>query len=594
MPALSRFSLLHKKFKLGTTSILKGIIMKKFKYFQKNKMTIFLVIFLTLLNSFGEMGLPSLMAVIIDKGIARSDLKVVVRTSELMLIVTVLTVLVRSSAAYFSSKVAMGYAASLRNELYTKINYMTYKDMSYFEPSSLITRTTDDVSKVEQMILMALRPMVRCPLLFLGAFIMTFSIDAYLAMIFLTIIPFMAWSSFYIKTKALPYFPEIQKKMDALNMLFRRRLSGILPIRAFSKDAYEEDEFDRINTEYTELGIEADKKIDWARAIAYVPLAFGMGLLLIFCMKKINASTMTIGQMVAICSYMGQGFMALIMLINLTYMIPSSTTSYKRISEVLDHENEKLTGDYVLDEKIKSIRVSNLFFHYSGAERDVISDWNFTIKEGESLGIIGGIGSGKTTFLKILLRFLKPSSGKVLINDIDINDLDYKSYRRRLSYVNQDNYFFTKSLGENLSYADKSAGEAKLIKALTLSKALDFLSENPLEDKVIRGGSNYSGGQRQRLSIARALSRKADVYIFDDSFSALDYITDSKVRENLNKNLQGSIKIIVAQRIATIKKLDKILVLDDGKQLGFGSHDELMKTCKTYIDIAISQGEDQE
>lgn len=567
--------------------------MKVFENLKKFKWQIVFVIALTFMNALGELYLPKLMSIMIDKGVANVDFQVISKTGTIMIIVVIVTVFFRSSAAYFSAKTAMGYSADLRHELYSKINTMSTDDTEVFGTSSLITRTTEDVTQVEQLILLSLRPMVRAPLMFVGGLIMALNTNVKLSGVFLIAIPVMSLLLLYVVKKAMPFFQTLQEKLDNLNMYFRRRLSGIFVIRAFSTDPYEEELFKQANDEYYKTGVKVNIFMSGAMPVLQLIMNIAIALIFYFGARLINVGELKIGELMAYVQYISQVLFSMIMVSIMASYLPRFLTSAKRVEEVLQYETHKTGGNVGLNSHINSIKVKDLTYVYPGANRPVIENLNFEINAGETLGIIGGTGSGKTTFLKLLLQFARPTSGDILINGISIDDVETKSLRSRLSYVPQQNYFFTKSVGDNLKYADINATEEVMINALSKSHALEFLESEPLKEEMIRGGKNFSGGQRQRLAIARALTRDADVYLFDDSFSALDYITDSKIRSSLNKNLDESISIIVAQRIATIRNADKILLLEDGEQKGFGTHEDLMKTSKIYREIAISQGEDE-
>lgn len=567
--------------------------MKVFENLKKFKWQIVFVIILTFMNALGELYLPKLMSIMIDEGVTNVDFQVISKTGSIMILVVIVTVLFRSSAAYFSARTAMGYSADLRHELYSKINRMSTDDTEVFTTSSLITRTTEDVTQVEQLVLLSLRPMVRAPLMFVGGLIMALNTNVKLSGVFLIAIPVMSVLLLYVVKKAMPFFKTLQEKLDNLNMYFRRRLSGIFVIRAFSTDPYEEELFKQANDEYYKTGVKVTVFMSGVMPVLQLIMNIAIACIFYFGARLINVGDLKIGELMAYVQYITQVLFSMILVSIMASYLPRFLTSANRVEEVLQFETHKTGGDVELNSRIDSIKVKDLTYVYPGANRPVIENLNFEINAGETLGIIGGTGSGKTTLLKLILQFAKPTSGDILINGISINDIETKSLRSRLSYVPQQNYFFTKSVGENLRYADINAADEVMINALSKSQALEFLDSEPLNEEMIRGGKNFSGGQRQRIAIARALTRKADVYLFDDSFSALDYVTDNKIRSSLNKNLKQSMSIIVAQRIATIRNADKILLLEDGEQAGFGTHDELMRDSDIYREIAISQGEDE-
>ncbi|MDU6783589.1 ABC transporter ATP-binding protein [uncultured Peptoniphilus sp.] len=568
--------------------------MNIYKGLNKYKIRIIVVILLTFGNALGELFLPKLMSLVIDKGVAYGDTSYVLKIGALMIFVVILTVMCRASAAYHSSKTTMAFSRDLRYELFKKINYLSFDDVEYFSISSLITRTTDDVNQVEQMVLMGLRPLIRGPLMFIGGLIMALSTNVKLSIVFPLTIPFIGLGIFYVFKMGLSYFPILQRRLDKLNELFRRRLTGLRVIRAFSKDDYEEEVFDEANRSYQEMSTKVNKLLVNVRPMLGTILNFGIIFVLYYGAKLIDIRELGIGELMAYIQYITQVLIAMIMMSFLLSLLPRVFASMERINEVLEYERSKTGGDKNLSEDIYEIEAKNLSFSYPDASLKVLKDINFHVKKGETLGIIGGTGSGKSTLLRLLLQFYEPGDGELFINGIDIKSLKNFEVREKISYVPQENFFFSKTVAENLSYARENAEEEKMLDSINNAHAREFLGEDPLNKEIARAGKNLSGGQRQRLAIARALTREASVYLFDDSFSALDYKTDYELRQILKKNLKDKIVIVVAQRVATILNADKILVLEDGEVAGYGNHESLMKTNEIYREIAISQGQDYE
>lgn len=565
--------------------------MSIYKGLNKYKIRIIFVILLTFDNALGELFLPRLMSLVIDKGVAYGDTSYVLKIGALMIVVVILTVMCRASAAYHSSKTTMAFSRDLRYKLFKKINYLSFDDVEHFSISSLITRTTDDVNQVEQMVLMGLRPLIRGPLMFIGGLIMALSTNVNLSLVFPLTIPFIGFGIFYVFKKGLPYFPILQRRLDKLNELFRRRLTGLRVIRAFSKDDYEEEIFDQANRSYQEMASLVNKLLVNVRPMLGTILNFGIIFVLYYGAKLVDIRDMGIGELMAFIQYITQVLLAMIMMSFLLTLLPRTFASMERINEVLDYEATKTGGEKILSEEIFDIEARDLSFSYPDASLKVLKDINFHVKKGETLGIIGGTGSGKSTLLRLLLQFYEPGDGELFINGIDIKSLKNFGLRDEISYVPQENFFFSKTVAENLSYAREDAEEEIMLEAIKNSDAEEFLGGDPLNKEIARGGKNLSGGQRQRLAIARALTRDASLYLFDDSFSALDYKTDYELRQILKEKLQGKIVIVVAQRVATILNADKILVLEDGQVAGYGNHESLMKTNKIYREIAVSQGQ---
>ena len=565
--------------------------MSIYKGLNKYKIRIIVVILLTFGNALGELFLPRLMSLVIDKGVAYGDTAYVLKIGALMIVVVILTVMCRASAAYHSSKTTMAFSRDLRYKLFKKINYLSFDDVEHFSISSLITRTTDDVNQVEQMVLMGLRPLIRGPLMFMGGLIMALSTNVKLSLVFPLTIPFIGFGIFYVFKSGLPYFPILQRRLDKLNELFRRRLTGLRVIRAFSKDDYEEEIFDQANRSYQEMASLVNKLLVNVRPMLGTILNFGIIFVLYYGAKLVDIRDMGIGELMAFIQYITQVLLAMIMMSFLLTLLPRTFASMERINEVLDYEATKTGGEKILSEEIFDIEARDLSFSYPDASLKVLKDINFHVKKGETLGIIGGTGSGKSTLLRLLLQFYEPGDGQLFINGIDIKSLKNFGLREEISYVPQENFFFSKTVVENLSYAREDAEKDIMLEAIKNSDAEEFLGGDPLNKEIARGGKNLSGGQRQRLAIARALTRDASVYLFDDSFSALDYKTDYELRQILKEKLQGKIVIVVAQRVATILNADKILVLEDGQVAGYGNHESLMKTNEIYREIAVSQGQ---
>ena len=565
--------------------------MSIYKGLNRYKIRIIFVILLTFGNALGELFLPRLMSLVIDRGVAYGDTAYVLKIGALMIFVVILTVMCRASAAYHSSKTTMAFSRDLRYKLFKKINYLSFDDVEHFSISSLITRTTDDVNQVEQMVLMGLRPLIRGPLMFIGGLIMALSTNVKLSLVFPLTIPFIGLGIFYVFKRGLPYFPILQRRLDKLNELFRRRLTGLRVIRAFSKDEYEEAVFDEANIAYQEMSTKVNKLLVNVRPMLGTILNFGIIFVLYYGAKLIDIREMGIGELMAFIQYITQVLIAMIMMSFLLSLLPRVFASMERINEVLEYEATKTGGEKILSEEIFDIEARDLSFSYPDASLKVLKDINFHVKKGETLGIIGGTGSGKSTLLRLLLQFYEPGEGQLFINGIDIKSLKNFELREEISYVPQENFFFSKTVAENLSYAREDAEEDIMLEAIKNADAIEFLGQDPLNKEIARGGKNLSGGQRQRLAIARALTRDASLYLFDDSFSALDYKTDYELRQILKEKLQDKIVIVVAQRVATILNADKILVLEDGQVAGYGNHENLMKTNEIYREIAVSQGQ---
>ncbi|MFR7759723.1 MAG: ABC transporter ATP-binding protein [Peptoniphilus grossensis] len=447
--------------------------MSIYKGLNKYKIRIIFVILLTFGNALGELFLPRLMSLVIDRGVAYGDTAYVLKIGALMIVVVILTVMCRASAAYNSSKTTMAFSRDLRYKLFKKINYLSFDDVEHFSISSLITRTTDDVNQVEQMVLMGLRPLIRGPLMFIGGLIMALSTNVKLSLVFPLTIPFIGLGIFYVFKKGLPYFPILQRRLDKLNELFRRRLTGLRVIRAFSKDEYEEEIFDQANRSYQEMASLVNKLLVNVRPMLGTILNFGIIFVLYYGAKLIDIREMGIGELMAFIQYITQVLIAMIMMSFLLSLLPRVFASMERINEVLEYEATKTGGEKILSEEIFDIEARDLSFSYPDASLKVLKDINFHVKKGETLGIIGGTGSGKSTLLRLLLQFYEPGEGQLFINGIDIKSLKNFELREEISYVPQENFFFSKTVAENLSYA-REEEEDIMLEAIKNADAIEF------------------------------------------------------------------------------------------------------------------------
>lgn len=569
--------------------------MSVFKDLKTYKRGLILVFFLTMGNAIGELLLPFLLSQIVDEGIAIGAIDVVLRIGVLMVLVTLATAFVRSSASYFSAKNAMGFSHDLRNRIFNKVNALTFDETEQFGISSLITRTTNDVDNVEQFVLVAQRPLLRAPLQFFGGLVMAFLAHARLTLIVLAVLPFIAIIIYIIIRKVFPLFPKLQKSLDQINLLMRQRLTGLKVMRAFSRNQLEEDIFSDANEEYYNHSLDINNVLRTSRPLLTSIVGITIVISVYVGAGYIQDGSLEIGTLMAFIQYTTQMLHGLTMLANMLTIFPRTMASVIRVEEVIEYPSRKVGGEKELENSIYSIEAKDLEFSYPNANTPALQQINFKIQTGEILGIIGGTGAGKSTLLKLLMQFYDPSNGVLLLNSQSIEELNPESVRDLISYVPQQNFFFTDTIRGNMHYSNPAVKDRTLLNHLETTQSDYFLNgDRPLDQKVIRGGQNFSGGQRQRLALSRALARESSVYIFDDSFSALDYRTDYEIRQNLSNVLSDAITIVVAQRVATIRHADKILVLDDGKVAGYGSHNELMQTSELYQEIVSSQVKEEE
>ncbi|AXY26739.1 ABC transporter ATP-binding protein [Suicoccus acidiformans] len=554
---------------------------------------VLIVVLFTLFNSIGELLLPTLMSQIVDVGVQAGDITYIIEMGIWMLLVALVTVIFRASASYFSSKAAMAFSRDLRLDMFKKVNQLTFDETEHFGISSLITRTTNDVGQIEQFVLMALRPLLRAPLMFVGGLAMAIMTYARLSIMILLILPLLVMILVYVLKQVIPSFPKLQAALDRINLLLRQRLTGLKVVRAFARDDLEEAVFQEANEDYYRLGLWINQSLATVGPLMSLLLNWGIVAVVYFGARSISRGSMEIGALMAYIQYVTQTLTGLVTMTRMTTLIPRTTASIERVEAVMAYPSRQTGGQTRLNQPIEEIVARNLTFAYPNAERPVIQDLSFAVSQGEILGIIGGTGSGKSTLVKLLMQFYEPTSGQLLINGIPIEEIQTEDLREEMSYVPQQNFFFTDSLRENFYYSQEDASDERMIHSLETAQARPFLpDEAPLDTHLNRGGRNFSGGQRQRLAIARALTRDASVYIFDDSFSALDYRTDYELRQALKEHLSDKMTIIIAQRVATIRHADQILVLQEGVGVGLGNHETLMRESDVYRDIAISQGEE--
>lgn len=569
--------------------------MSIFKGLKPYRLGLILVFILTFANAIGELLLPYLLSQIVDRGVVAGSMDIVFDVGFWMVIVTLITVLVRGSASFVSARVAMGYSRDLRQRIFEKVNKLTFDETEEFGISSLITRSTNDISQIEQMMLMSMRPLLRAPLQFVGGLIMALLAHVQLTLIVLLSIPFTLVVILFIVKRVMPAYPQVQRALDSINRSMRQRLTGLKVTRAFNRDEAEQDSFEEANREHYDKALEVNYNLSIAHPFLVTIVGLTQAVAVLFGARFITEGTLEVGTLMAFIQYTTQMLTGVAMFARVFMIFPRSMASIRRVSEVVDYPTRQVGGRESLSSDIETIEARDLSFTYPGSNAPALENLNFKLEKGQVVGIIGGTGSGKSTLLKLFLQFYDPTSGELLVNGKDITTLDQKEVRQELSYVPQQNFFFTNTVRGNMQYSSPNVEDARLIENLETAEALHFLdSDSPLDQKMIRGGTNFSGGQRQRLAISRALARDASVYIFDDSFSALDYLTDYEIRKNLSHLSESAMTVIVAQRVATIRHADQILVLDEGQLVASGNHQELMKESKIYQEIAHSQAEEGE
>lgn len=577
-------------------------MLKVLSYLKNYKWSaIFATIFI-LINSAMQLVLPSMMADIMNNGIAGGKLVYIYIMGFFMIIASIFGVFAAVLSSYFSSKASTGFGKELRRAVFLKAESLSQCDIDKIGVSSMITRSTNDITQIQNLVLVSMRMIISAPIMMVGGAIMAFTMNKTLSLVIFTVIPIIALIALFVVKRVLPWFEQMQKKTDALNQVVRERLGGVRVIRAFNRQKHEQERFRKANFELTEIALKTNRLF-----ASLIPLAmflmYSMIIALIWLgsrqVNNMDVTTQaqeiagTIGNLQAFMMYLIMIVFAVGLAASMFVMVPRAAISARRICAILDMEpmiKEPLTPAVPIGGQGK-VEFKNVSFGYDGAERNVINNVSFIANPGEVTAIIGGTGCGKTTLINLISRFYDVSSGEILVDGTNIKDMALADLHKKIGYVPQKVLLFSGTVADNLRYGKEDATEEEMWKALETAQAANFVNQLPkkLESRLSQNATNLSGGQKQRISIARALIRNAEIYIFDDSFSALDFKTDALLRAAIQKNFADSTQIIVAQRVGTILNADKIIVLDDGEIAGQGTHKELLKTCKVYREIVESQ-----
>lgn len=547
-----------------------------------------------------DLYLPNLTSDIIDNGIAKGDINYIWKVGMIMIAFSLVGIAAAIGNTYFATKESQKVGKKLRSEIFKKVSYASHNQMDKVGTASLITRTTNDVNQIQMVIQMFLRLMINAPIMLVGASIMAYQKNSELTKVFLITVPVMIILIGGIMYFAVPLFKSMQKKTDKLNLVFREGLTGIRVVRAFNKSDFEAKRFAEANEDFVSTAIKVNTIM--AMMIPIVTLVMsGTNVLIVWNGSHLIAERqMEIGHMVAFMSYAMQILMSFMMLSMIFIFVPRAQASAVRINEVLELEDdiEPATTPMSLAEAKGEISLTfdHVNYRYQGAEKLALADVDFKLTSGQTMAIIGGTGSGKSTLVNLIPRFYDIESGDIQLNGISVSNVDKEELIDHIGFVPQKAMLFTGTIRENLLYGKENASDDELWQALETAQAKDFVEklDEGLYSHVEQGGGNFSGGQRQRLCIARALVKDADVFVFDDSFSALDFKTDANLRRALKNTLTDQIVVIVAQRISTVVDADLILVIDEGKIVGQGTHDDLKETCPTYQEIINSQLREEE
>ena len=571
---------------------------KLFKYLKPYAMSIAVVLVLIFFQSLSDLYLPTLMSDIVNKGIFSGDTNYIIRVGGKMLLVAAVGTACAVLASYLSSKISSGFGKILRKEVFSKVESFSLNEFNNIGTASLITRTTNDITQIQQVLLIIFRMMVSAPMMCIGGIIMAVSKDAKLSLVLVAVLPIIALLIYVIANKGIPLFKAMQIKIDKLNLVVREELTGIRVIRAFNRSDHEKGRFNKANYDLTQNAVKVNRIMAALMPLMMLIINFTTIAIIWFGAKRVDGGNMQIGDLMAFIQYAMQILFSLIMVSMMFVMIPRASASADRINEVLDVNPEIKDAEATknADDKKGFVEFNNVTFSYPGAEKPVISNISFKAKPGETVAVIGGTGSGKSTLINLIPRFYDIQSGSILVDGVDIKEMSQESLRAKIGFVPQKTVLFTGTISENIRYGKEDATDDEVRHAAETSQSMEFIEkmEDGFDSVIAQGGTNVSGGQKQRLSIARALVRKPEIYIFDDSFSALDFKTDAKLRAALKKETKDSTMIIVAQRVSTVMDADKIIVLDEGKVAGIGTHRELLNTCEVYHEIVSSQLSEEE
>ena len=575
---------------------------KLFKGLKEIKGTVILAAVFAVLAQAGSLILPLFMSAIINNGIANSDLDYVKNAGIIMMIISGVSVAISVMNSYFSSRTATLFSKLLRKRLFTKVESLSKSDVEKIGTPSLITRCTNDVRIMQDFVLQCLRMIISAPIMLFGGVVMSFILNPRLAGIIFALIPIIGVIVAIVIKTVIPMFRIRQKQLDGINRFIRQKLSGIRVIRAFNKQEFEDEKFEQKNLDFSALTLKFNRIMSVLIPTCILLVICGLSALIILAAKNLDSLDVVtqkaqllsaIGDLQAFVVYMIMIVFSVVMAAAMFVIIPRARISALRINEILDIEATITDPENAETGKVGmegTVEFRNVTFAYENAGAPVLSDISFTAEKGKVTAIIGGTGSGKSSLVGMIPRFFDVIGGAVLVDGTDVRNYTQEELRSKIGYVPQKACLFSGSIEDNLRFGDEHATEEQMRKALEISCSNEFVDKlsDGMQSFISQNANNLSGGQKQRLSIARALTRKAEIYIFDDSFSALDFATDARVRENLAKNIDATI-IIVAQRIGTILNADKIVVLDKGKTVGIGRHEELMENCEEYRQIYISQ-----
>ena len=568
-------------------------MIKLLRFLKPYRFTLFWVLVFAFAQAMSNLYLPTLMADIVDNGIIKGDTGYIWRIGGLMTLVAIGGTVCAIVGIFYSSQVATGLGKIIRAKLFTHVERFSLHEFDSVGTASLITRTTNDTTQVQQFVVIALNMMITAPMMAIGGVILAVNQDAGLSWILVVVIPVLLGAILLLLSKAVPMFRLMQLKLDKLNLILDEGLTGVRIVRAFDRIKYEEERFDVANEGLTDVAIKVNRLMASLMPIMMLVLNVSSVAILWFGSIRISNGQMQVGALIAFLQYAMQILFALLMVSMLFIMLPRASASATRINEALAIEPEINDAEKVKEANTQKgyVEFQDVTFSYPGAEEPALSNISFNAQPGEVTAIIGSTGAGKSTLISLIPRFYDVDSGHVLVDGVDVREMAQAHLRSKIGFVPQKAVLFSGTIMDNLRYGKEDATEEEAKHAADIAQATEFIQNMPdgFDSVIAQGGTNVSGGQKQRLSIARALIRKPEIYLFDDSFSALDFKTDARLRAALRKETRDATVLIVAQRVSTVMDADRIIVLDEGRIAGIGTHRELMSTCEVYREIVSSQ-----
>ncbi len=566
-----------------------------FKELGRFKKELLLIVLTVLGTTLSALGLPSLLMRLIDVAIPNEDMAMVLRVGGFMIALVVFGLFCGVMTSRLSATVSMGVGKNLRSKVFNKVQYFSQTEIDKYSASSLITRTNNDITQVQVFLNQCLRIAVQAPIMCICGIALAIMSSPQLSGVLVISVPLMAIVLVAIAKIAIPLSTKIQVKMDRINLVMREKLTGVRVIRAFGTVDFESKKFDEINRDYQKTNKKLQRTTNLVMPMLFIilPLTAALVMLMAANQSLNKGIDYTIGEVMAIIQYIMQIMMAVIMLTMVFVMLPRASTAAARAKEVLDTEpsikNKEITKDNT--SKKGYLTFKNVSFTYPGADVPAISGLSFEAKPGETTAIIGGTGMGKSTIVNLIPRLYDVTEGQVLVDDVDVRDYDMEVLRNKIGFVPQKAVLFAGTIDSNIQFGDRNANDDRIEEAVKIAQSYDFVmkKDGGFNAPISQGGTNVSGGQRQRLAIARAIVRKPEIYVFDDSFSALDFKTDKSLRQALSAETEDATVVIVAQRISTIIDADRIIVIENGQVAGMGTHKELLESCDVYKEIVDSQ-----